>query len=382
MKVVGVCPPVPNGCDLWRVAEPIDYLHTLGYDCAISLQGEPRHPIVVNGEIPDVLVVSRWGVAPGIGEKIVMAGLAKDAKAIIWDVDDDFWHLEEDNPYRLSNPPLEWMETMAARADLITTTTATLAEVIQRQIPSVPVRVVPNHIRLSRFAGVERVDGPPTVCLQGGHHERDWAWIAPILVRVLKDHPEATLRVIGDYPEWLREISPEQTEYAPFQPYLKWPRMLAGVDIGLAPLRPSRFNRGKSPIKWFEYSTVGAATIASPTVYGHLIEHGQTGLLAETPTEWEAHLRLLLNDHKYRRELATRAATVVAERHSLESRAEAVYPRVWQEAFQRWQHKQTSSGARKPRGGILSPRAGLVPSSPTPDVTREIRASLTPGPRG
>lgn len=379
MKVVGVCPQVPNGCDLWRVAEPIDYLHNRGFDAQISLQGDPRHPIVVGGERPDVLVVSRWGIAPGFGEKIVMEALQDQARAIIWDLDDDLWHLEADNPWKAKNPPLAWLETMARRADLITTTTATLAAVIQKHIPEVPVRVVPNLIRLGRFVPREVIEGPLTLCLQGGYHDRDWSTLKEILVSVLSDHPDVTLRVIGDPQSWLADVPSEQLEYAPFQPYLKWPKMLNGIQIGLAPLRPSVFNRGKSPIKWFEYSTVGAATIASPTVYENYIGHGFSGLLADTPREWDEAIRFLINDGEYRERIARDAGRVVSEQHSLESRAEAIYPPLWKEAYRRW-HKRHYTPKRKPSGETLSRRAARALSSLIPGATPAIPGSPTPGP--
>lgn len=58
-----------------------------------------------------------------------------------------------------------------------------------------------------------------------------------------------------------------------WQPLDCWGRSMQ-VDIGCCPLADTKFNEGKSPIKYYEYSMAGAAVVASDVVYmSQIISH-------------------------------------------------------------------------------------------------------------
>jgi hypothetical protein len=55
-----------------------------------------------------------------------------------------------------------------------------------------------------------------------------------------------------------------------------------GAHSGLAPLAANEFNQKKSCLKWYEYSTLGLAAIATKvTPYSDEITHDATGLLSD-----------------------------------------------------------------------------------------------------
>jgi glycosyltransferase involved in cell wall biosynthesis len=92
------------------------------------------------------------------------------------------------------------------------------------------------------------------------------------------------------------------------------------LNIGLAPLRPSLFNRSKSEIKFLEYAAAGAAVIASRHgPYERVIEQGVTGLLVNSPHEWTSALNQLATDPGMRMDLALNglayARTRMIEQH-------------------------------------------------------------------
>ena len=60
------------------------------------------------------------------------------------------------------------------------------------------------------------------------------------------------------------------------------------IDIALAPLLDTPFNRTKSNIKWLEYSACGIVGIFSDlTPYNSYVKQGKTGLLVDnSPENW------------------------------------------------------------------------------------------------
>jgi glycosyltransferase involved in cell wall biosynthesis len=55
---------------------------------------------------------------------------------------------------------------------------------------------------------------------------------------------------------------------------------LLALDIGLAPLQDTEFNRGKSNLKVLEYGVMGVPTIASPVYpYSNTIDNGVDGII-------------------------------------------------------------------------------------------------------
>jgi hypothetical protein len=75
-------------------------------------------------------------------------------------------------------------------------------------------------------------------------------------------------------------------------------------DIVLAPLIDHPFNRGKSDVKWLE-----AGFCAIPGVFENLppysgsIEHGETGFLAGSESDWEDALAALIDDPALRQRI-------------------------------------------------------------------------------
>jgi hypothetical protein len=176
--------------------------------------------------------------------------------------------------------------------------------------------VFPNSIYEPDFPRVELAPHPGEVRIlwQGGSsHFEDWMMVAGSLRRVFEKYPQAKMIIWGQMFKWLvDEIPPGQMEFLPWVPHASYHLKLAtlGHDINLAPLRDTLFNRCKSAIKWYESSAIErpAATIASNvTPYGDEIEHGETGLLFDTPTQFEEQLSELIEDAEKRQRLAQNA---------------------------------------------------------------------------
>jgi len=83
---------------------------------------------------------------------------------------------------------------------------------------------------------------------------------------------------------------------------------LAGADIGLSWTPDDEWSRGKCGLKILQYMAAGLQVIANPVgVQAEIVEHGVTGLHAETPEEWVAAVRTLAADAALRRRMGAAA---------------------------------------------------------------------------
>jgi hypothetical protein len=129
-----------------------------------------------------------------------------------------------------------------------------------------------------------------------------------------------------------RYVPPDRLVRLPWVSVLEYPLGLVNLDIGCCPLEDQPFNRCKSPIKAWEYALMGAAVVASPTVYGRVIEPARNGYLASTADEWEYALTVLLELEEARRSMALTLERDVRRRWSLEAnvwRWPAAWNRLW-----------------------------------------------------
>ncbi len=150
-------------------------------------------------------------------------------------------------------------------------------------------------------------------------HDEDLRLVLPALQAVWERHRNEVefqmLGVVGQ-PDTLealqglpvRAISPlpEEAEYPLF---MLWFSSRIQWDIAISPLRDTPFNRGKSDIKFLDYSAIGAAGIYSAVpAYASTVRHGETGWLAENDVEiWTDALETLISDADLRAHLAQNA---------------------------------------------------------------------------
>jgi glycosyltransferase involved in cell wall biosynthesis len=77
---------------------------------------------------------------------------------------------------------------------------------------------------------------------------------------------------------------------------------LASADIGISWLPGDLWSRGKCCLKVLQYMAAGLPVVANPIgVQAHLVKHGKTGFLAETPEQWVEAIGRLAHDPELRR---------------------------------------------------------------------------------
>jgi len=150
------------------------------------------------------------------------------------------------------------------------------------------------------------VSGSPT-------HDRDWALVEAAAEAVLTRRPEVELWLLGAVPAPTFEARfPGRVRRVPTRPFQELPRVMAELDVVLAPLEPGlEFSEAKSAIKWTEAALLGLPVIASPTEpFREAIDDGVTGFLAG-PGDWEAALDRVCGDPDLRRRVGLEARRAV-----------------------------------------------------------------------
>ena len=156
-------------------------------------------------------------------------------------------------------------------------------------------------------------------------HNENFELIKPAIKEVLDHYSSVELHIVGhlDIPQDMKQY----TQRIVVHEYVDWkalPQLISQVDINLAPLVDSVFNRAKSEIKWIEAALVKVPTIASHIgAFADMVIDGQTGLLAKD-SEWKEKLESLILSVDLRRELAENAYAFVLENCSLDKKDEMV----------------------------------------------------------
>ena len=140
-------------------------------------------------------------------------------------------------------------------------------------------------------------------------HNDDIQLIIPVLARIMEHYPNVELHFVGelDVPEELDQVQ-DRIVAKPFVPWEELPRLIADVDINIAPLCDTIFNAAKSENKWTEASLVKVPTVASNVgAMKQMIEDGKTGFLCENNKVWYAVLERLILDPALRKQVGERA---------------------------------------------------------------------------
>jgi len=188
------------------------------------------------------------------------------------------------------------------------TTNAFLARQIEAAAPGLRARVVPNFLNreqqalsrtlfeAKRASEYER-DGRLHIGYFSGSptHNRDFAVAEAALARLLDRDPRLVLRLVGFLEPrgaLLRHL--DRVERHPLQDFLNLQRLIAEVEVSVAPLQDNVFTNSKSELKHFEAAACGTLSVATPTyTFRNAIRDGETGFLARAH-EWEEKLAAAL----------------------------------------------------------------------------------------
>lgn len=322
------CPPA-EPCTFARIFTPLQALQAQGL---VEYTLEPIWPWRAATFQHLMSTLTQWDIIwVARPRHYLILPLIREARRvgtpILVDIDD--WLLESPDSVNAA----EWCGTRASRstmrgalqaADAVTTSTPTIAE----RCAALGVRshVIPNAVDAERFVRLDRpIDRPVTIGFCGtAAHLDDVPLVAPALQHLLAGREEHVQIVTAGCPiptllganGYTHHASVAATEY---------PALLSSLrlDIGLAPLYDTSFNRARSDIKYLEYSATGAATVASPVAEYRTSLQPDRGILVESPTEeaWLASIVDLIDDPSKRIRLAENAYRWVHAERSIAATA-------------------------------------------------------------
>jgi glycosyltransferase involved in cell wall biosynthesis len=194
----------------------------------------------------------------------------------------------------------------AARlADLTTTPSELLAERYRAE-GARNVAVIHNHLQPGVFGfGSKSKHGGVVVGWVAGREHKDDLQRIPIadaLAQLLELHPDVRILTVGvSLP--IRSERYEHITSVPFPDILK---ITGRMDIGIAPLADTAFNRCRSNVKLKEYASGGTCWLASPVGPYREADESQGGMLV-ADQEWLPAMDALVSNRRRRKRLAKRA---------------------------------------------------------------------------
>lgn len=152
----------------------------------------------------------------------------------------------------------------------------------------------------------------------GGTHNEDHRLIKDAVVEVLAQNEGVRFVYVsgGSCPDFFKDIKGLKWIHD-FRAINKYPAWIGKFkfDIGIAPLVDNNFNRGKSNLRWLEYSALGLPCVASPLPhFKEAIRHGETGFLASTKEEWIEYLNKLIREPDTRENMGNAARQEVKDK--------------------------------------------------------------------
>jgi glycosyltransferase involved in cell wall biosynthesis len=318
-----------SGSKHWRLTAPLKYLTKRGHEGYVSENG--INPLEI--EKNDICIVQSCTDKDGIA--MLREYQVEHGKKIIVECDDGL-DLNEDSPFRQdhakSDAKFVITRTMEF-ADMITTTTPYLAD--QLMVYNDNVKILPNSIDLESWefpyrkneTGYLRIGWAGSIT-----HLEDVKMIVNPVKKIFKEYPKSQLVIIGD-PRVANLFDGLPVEFMNGVPYEVWPAKLHSLqlDIGLAPLRNTYFNKCKSNIKWMEYSIAGIPGVYSPVVYQLHNEKfdGLYGQIAENEDQWYRCIKNYIICPELRDDIAKRARSCVTTSHTLRTNIH-----LWEEAYE------------------------------------------------
>ena len=271
---------------------------------------------------PDLAVFCRYS-----GPEVeTMAAMLRDAGVpVIFHIDDDLLNvprelgerkfLEHNRPERTST-----VRYLIDTADVVYCSTARLRERFRELGITRELFAGELYCSGEVIAPAERRD-TRVIGFMGNDKTPELTALAPVIAAALERHPHLRFELFGSMalPPELAGFGDRVQATPPIGDYdafvakfreLRW-------DIGLCPLLKTPFNLVKADTKWVDYTSIGAAVIASrDTAYDAACGDG-CGILVDTLEDWAAAIDALASDPDRRFAQVLAAQEKLQQRYSL-----------------------------------------------------------------
>ena len=154
-------------------------------------------------------------------------------------------------------------------------------------------------------------------------HDEDFKIIEKTLLIILKNHLHVKLLICGKIKFSDNfYLFKERFEHKEFMPYAEFIEIYKKVDINLVPLTDTKFNHGKSELKFIEAGAFSITTLASDCdTYSRVINHEKNGILISKNESWNFWIEKLIYDQNLRNKLGNAAREFVIKNYNPSVRA-------------------------------------------------------------
>lgn len=273
------------------------------------------------------VLVQRTALPPEAVDTFLDSSRAAGRK-IVYEIDDDLTRFEGRLDSSIDYARLgESVVKLLVGADLVVVSTEELAHRFRHFNRHIVVS--PNALAerlwfggvapaLARKERPRKVAGDFHMLYMGTRtHDADLAILKEAMARLHKDGAKISLFTVGitqQKADWYETIAVPDP-FKPYASFVPWLRSLAvDMDLAVAPLEDTIFNRGKSALKHYEYAAIGLCGLYSDVEpYRSVVRHGETGLLVpNTADAWSEAIALAAADADLRNAIAARAREEVA----------------------------------------------------------------------
>ena len=238
-----------------------------------------------------------------------VAAIRSSGARLIYDIDDAVWVNDETG-----------FASMLALADAVVAGSTHIAEYVRDA--HAQTYLVQTGVRTDRYDGPGRALGSRgegfTVGWVGSPSTAQYLELLVEPLAELGRRRPVVVEIVGTgdarVPEF-REVKVRSFPHIPYDPADYVPRF----DVGVMPLPDSEFERGKCGAKALEYMAAGVPAVCSPVgENARIVEHGVSGFLAATPSDWVEALDLLAADEKLRCQIGAAGRVRVRSFYSAE----------------------------------------------------------------
>jgi tetratricopeptide (TPR) repeat protein len=246
----------------------------------------------------------------------VIAERKQTGKISIYEIADDLGAIPAWNPVHFfyhNKENISLFKKTAASCDAVQFTVSEL----QRTYGNLNARtaVFPNQISLIPAERKDILRKGLIIGWGGSHgHWEDMKEIAPALTTWFQGHQDVKLYLMCSRNIWdlFRNVPEGQKKLFPTGSLENYYDFLRNLDIGLAPLNDTAFNRSRSDIKFLEYAISEVVPLLQDlTPYKEYVRDCQTGILFNSPQAMLSALDSLYGDRPLRMRIAKQARNYV-----------------------------------------------------------------------
>lgn len=305
-----------SGSGWWRMVYPARYMDSQGWYIDVTA-AKVDFDYLIEYDTIFVQRVHDWE------EYYVLEKLKRAGKRIVYDIDDDMFHIPDDNPAAKILRKDQQFAAMACMrlADQVTTTSMVLRDMLQAE--GVSSKVIPNALDPTEGWPITEQTGSPDgwkrIFWQGSAtHARDWEECIEAVEQIMDSRKDVRLVILGYLPPVVQKKVHKwqgRVEFMDFSDPETYFQLIKHVraEVGLAPLRDEVFNLSKSPIKWVENTLIGMPTVASDVLPYNRVVGKNVGFLASNTAQWVTAINRCLDRKNMRLEKVRAARRKVGE---------------------------------------------------------------------